>query len=146
MASPQVPTGPVPAAEQPPAGQHVGHGRTLAPASCRQNRYGPVGFPPLPSRAGGGTLGAMEQDGPPPERVRVVLAGGARPPRPDAAAREIEEQTPVGEVLVRGLIRTQLALAVRLSLLVCALFGAQPVLFALFPRAARTEVFGLPLP
>jgi len=85
-------------------------------------------------------------DDQPPQRVRVVLAGGQRPARPDAAAREIEEQTPVGEVLVRGLIRTQLALAVRLSLLVAALFGAQPVLFALFPRAARTEVFGLPLP
>jgi hypothetical protein len=84
-------------------------------------------------------------DDQPPQRVRVVLAGGQRR-RPDAAAREIEEQTPVGEVLVRGLIRTQLALAVRISLLVAALFGAQPVLFALFPRAARVEVVGLPLP
>lgn len=82
----------------------------------------------------------------PPQRVRVVLAGGERAPRPDAAAREIEEQTPVGEVLVRGLIRTQLALAVRVSLLVGALFGVQPVLFTVFPRAARVEVLGLPLP
>jgi hypothetical protein len=82
----------------------------------------------------------------PPRRVRVVLAGGARVPRPDAAAREVEEQTPVGEVLVRGLIRTQLALAVRLSLLVAALFGIQPVLFAVAPGAARSEVAGLPLP
>lgn len=82
----------------------------------------------------------------PPRRVRVVLAGGTRPPRPDAAAREIEEQTPVGEVLVRGLIRTQLALAVRLSLLVCVLFGIQPVLFSLAPGVARAHVAGLPLP
>jgi hypothetical protein len=82
----------------------------------------------------------------PPQRVRVVLAGGERPPRPDAAAREVEEQTPVGELLVRGLIRTQLALALRLSVLVAALFGVQPVLFAVFPSAARAEVFGLPLP
>ena len=81
-----------------------------------------------------------------PRRVRVVLADGTRPPRPDAAAREIEEQTPVGEVLVRGLIRTQLALAVRLSLLVCALFGIQPVLFSLFPGVARAHLAGLPLP
>lgn len=86
-------------------------------------------------------------DEPPPQRVRVVLAGGAaRTPRPDAAAREIEEQTPVGEVLVRGLIRTQLALAVRLSLLVAALFGVQPVLFAVAPGVGRVEVAGLPLP
>lgn len=82
----------------------------------------------------------------PPRRVRVVLAGGARAPRPDAAAREVEEQTPVGEVLVRGLIRTQLALALRLSLLVGILFGVQPVLFAVAPGAARVTVAGLPLP
>lgn len=82
----------------------------------------------------------------PPRRVRVVLAGGSRRPRPDATAREIEEQTPVGEVLVRGLIRTQLALALRLSLLVALLFGMQPVLFAVAPEVARAEVGGLPLP
>jgi hypothetical protein len=85
-------------------------------------------------------------DDEPPKRVRVVLAGGDRGPRPDAAAREIEEQTPVGEVLVRGLIRTQLALALRLSLLVAILFGVQPVLFAVAPGAARVTVAGLPLP
>lgn len=85
-------------------------------------------------------------DDEPPRRVRVVLAGGDRRPRPDAAAREVEEQTPVGEVLVRGLIRTQLALALRLSLLVAVLFGVQPVLFAVAPGAARVEFAGLPLP
>jgi hypothetical protein len=85
-------------------------------------------------------------DEPPPQRVRVVLAGGARPPRPDAAAREIEEQTPVGEVLVKDLIRTQLSLAIRLSVLVAALFGIQPLLFAMAPGLTRTTVGGIPLP
>ena len=80
-----------------------------------------------------------------PRRVRVVLAGERRA-RPDPARREIEEQTPVGEVLVRGLIRTQLALAVRLSLAVGVLFGVQPLLFALAPGLARVEVAGLRLP
>ena len=94
--------------------------------------------------AGNGTLGPMDTE--PPRRVKVVLADGARRPRPDAAAREIEEQTPVGEVLVTGLIRTQLALAVRLSLVVAALFGIQPVLFALAPGLAHVSVGGLPLP
>ena len=82
----------------------------------------------------------------PPRRVRGGRAGGARPPRPDSAAREIEDQTAVGEVLVRGLIRTQLALAVRLSLIVVALFGVQPLLYAVAPGAARIHVVGLPLP
>lgn len=91
-----------------------------------------------------GTLGAMDTE--PPPRVKVVLADGTRRPRPDAAAREIEEQTLVGEVLVTGLIRTQLALAVRLSLVVAALFGIQPVLFALAPGLAQVSVGGLPLP
>ncbi len=82
----------------------------------------------------------------PPRRVKVVLADGTRRPRPDAAAREIEEQTPVGEVLVTGLIRTQLALALRLSVLVAVLFGIQPLLFAVYPDLAHVSVGGLPLP
>ena len=88
----------------------------------------------------------MDQDRPAPQRVTVVLADGTRRPRPDAAAREIEEQTPVGEVLVIGLIRTQLALAVRLSLVVAALFGIQPLLFAIAPGLADVSIGGLPLP
>ena len=78
----------------------------------------------------------------PPQRVRVVLAGGIRPPRPDAAAREIEEQSQIGEVLVTGLIRTQLALALRLSLLGAALFGIQPLLFALVPGINHVRIAG----
>ena len=88
----------------------------------------------------------MDQHEPAPERVTVVLADGTRRPRPDAAAREIEEQTPIGEVLVVGLIRTQLALALRLSLVVAALFGIQPLLFAISPGLAHVSIGGLPLP
>ena len=80
-----------------------------------------------------------------PRRVRVVLAGERRA-RPDPARREIEEETLLGEVLVRGLIRTQLGLAVRLSVLVGVLFGVQPLLFSLAPGLARVEVAGLRLP
>ena len=88
----------------------------------------------------GGTAGGQR-----PQRVRVVLAGERRA-RPDPARREIEEQTLVGEVLVRGLIRTQLALAVRLSALVAVLFGVQPLLYATVPGLAEVEVAGLRLP
>lgn len=81
----------------------------------------------------------------PPRRVRVVLAGERRV-RPAPARLEITEQTPVGEALVRGLIRAQLGLAVRLSLFVVAVFGLLPVLFALDPGIARVRLAGLELP
>jgi hypothetical protein len=75
----------------------------------------------------------------------VVLAGPARRhPRP--ARREIEEQTGVGDVLVGGLIRAQLGLALRLALLVGGLFGALPLLFALAPSLAQRRAFGIELP
>ncbi len=62
------------------------------------------------------------------------------------ARQEIEEQTQVGDVLVRGLIRAQLGLALRLSLVVAAFFGSLPLLFALAPGIAEVRLFGLTLP
>lgn len=81
----------------------------------------------------------------PARRVRVVLAGERRVRRA-TARREIEEQTPVGDLLVRGLMRAQLGLAIRLSALVLAFFGALPLLFVLAPDLARVRVAGLQLP
>lgn len=81
---------------------------------------------------------------PVPQRIRVDLA--ARRVRLDRPMRELEEQTQVGEVLVRGLIRTQLGLAVRLSVVVIVLLGGLPVLFALVPGLGDVGVFGLRLP
>ena len=95
------------------------------------SRPGPVSPPDPPSPG-------------PPQRVRVVLAGHQRV-RADPVL-EIEEQTQVGDLLVRGLIRTQLALALRLAAVVAALFGVLPLLFALAPGLSRVRVFGLQLP
>ena len=80
--------------------------------------------------------------------MRVVLAGERRfrAGQAQEARREIEEQTEVGEVLVRGLIRTQLVLALRVSVLVALLFGVQPLLYAVAPDLAQVEVLGLRLP
>lgn len=83
-------------------------------------------------------------EGPVPQRIRVDLA--ARRVRLDRPMRELEEQTQVGEVLVRGLIRAQLGLAVRLSVVVAVLLGGLPVLFALVPGLGDVAVFGLRLP
>lgn len=82
----------------------------------------------------------------PTERIRVDLAAYRRT-RPSAVAHtELVEQTPVGEVLVRGLIRVQLGLALRLAALVAISLGGLPLLFTLVPAATATRVAGLPLP
>src|SRR3982751_6579675 len=82
-----------------------------------------------------------------PERTRVVLADVAARRRPaDRARADLAEQTPVGEALVKGLVRAQLALALRLTLVVVAGLGALPLLFAVAPAVGHLKVFGMYLP
>jgi hypothetical protein len=87
-------------------------------------------------------------DRPPPQRVRVVLADGRshRARVRTRASQELEEQTGVGDALVRGLVRAQLALALRLSVIVGIGLGLLPLLFALAPGLAHTKVLGIALP
>lgn len=58
---------------------------------------------------------------------------------------EVQEQTQVGDALVRGLVRAQLGLALRLSAVVVAFIGAIPVLNAIFPDLGAITVFGVRL-
>jgi hypothetical protein len=84
---------------------------------------------------------------PPAQRVRVVLADYAR--QADASDRtrsELAEQTGLGDALVRGLVRAQLALAVRLALVVAIGLGGLPLLFAVAPSVAQAQLFGVRLP
>ena len=83
----------------------------------------------------------------PPRRTRIVL-GEVAPRRPatDAARADLAEQTPVGEALVKGLVRAQLALALRLALVVVTGLGALPLLFAAAPGVATVKVLGINLP
>ena len=86
-------------------------------------------------------------DIPPPPRTRVVLGETTAHRRPaDPARTDLAEQTPVGEALVKGLVRAQLALALRLSLVVVAGLGALPLLFAVAPAVGHVKVFGMYLP
>jgi hypothetical protein len=81
-----------------------------------------------------------------PERVRVVLADVATARSAPLVRAELDEQTGVGEVLVRGLVRAQLGLALRMAALVAGSLGALPILFALVPGVAAVTVLGIRLP
>src|SRR3954452_24957739 len=82
----------------------------------------------------------------PPKRVRVVLARAARDRNFSHTRVELEEQSQIGEALVRGLVRTQLALAVRLAAVVAVGLGGLPLLFAAAPTLAHARPFGVALP
>jgi hypothetical protein len=82
----------------------------------------------------------------PVRRTRVVLAEAARRPPVDTGRTDLAEQTPVGDALVRGLVRAQLALALRMALVVVAGLGALPLLFVLAPTFAEVTVLAVSLP
>lgn len=82
-----------------------------------------------------------------PERTRVVLAEVAARRRPtDRSHADLAEQTPVGEALVKGLVRAQLALALRLALVVVTGLGALPLLFVAAPAIGTVKLLGVNLP
>ena len=80
----------------------------------------------------------------PPRRERVVLSQrrGARPVRTRA---EVVEQSGFGEQLVRGLVRAQLGLALRIGLVVAALFIAIPVTGYFLPEFRSATLAGFPV-
>jgi hypothetical protein len=83
----------------------------------------------------------------PPPRTRVVLGEVAARRRPtDSTRADLAEQTPLGEALVKGLVRAQLALALRLALVVVTSLGALPLLFAAAPAVGSVKVLGMNLP
>nr|WP_246159129.1 hypothetical protein [Catellatospora sichuanensis] len=56
------------------------------------------------------------------------------------------EQTPMGDALVRELMRVQLGLALRLAAVVAVALGGMPLLFTLWPAGTHVAVAGMPLP
>lgn len=79
-----------------------------------------------------------------PQRERVVLAHrrGARLVRTRV---EVQEQTEVGDALVRGLVRAQLGLALRLAAVVMCAIVLIPIGGSLFPELAALSVLGIRL-
>ncbi|MCL2535901.1 MAG: hypothetical protein FWE39_17210 [Nocardiaceae bacterium] len=80
----------------------------------------------------------------PQPRERVVLASrrGARMVRTRV---EVQEQTGVGDAMIRGLVRAQLSLALRVAFVVGLLFGAIPLLLVVLPGAGDVTVLGVRL-
>ncbi|MEU7900109.1 hypothetical protein AB0B45_45670 [Nonomuraea sp. NPDC049152] len=80
-------------------------------------------------------------------RVTVTsprTAAARRPRYP--ASREIDEQTRLGEVYMRSLLRTQFRLALFVcTVLACVVLGL-PLVFLLVPELRSADMAGVPLP
>jgi len=87
-----------------------------------------------------------DRPGPPPKRVRVVLAERKRARRVVRTLAEVEEQTGVGEMLVRQLIRAQLSVSLWLALFVAVTVGALPAVFFYVEDLSELNVLGIRLP
>ncbi len=83
-----------------------------------------------------------------PQRVRVTSPRMASRPRPPSRSgtRDIVEQTGVGEVYTRSLLRTQLRLGLSAVAVVALGIGSLPAIFAVEPQLAAIRVLTVPLP
>lgn len=59
---------------------------------------------------------------------------------------EVQEQTEVGDAMVRGLVRAQLLLSVRLAVATLAVLFSIPLVALLVPAFGDATVFGIRLP
>lgn len=80
----------------------------------------------------------------PPPRVRVTAPRHGRPRRSTVVA-EIDEQTVVGDIYIRSLMRSQLRLAVGVLALLLVSVGLLPVAVTAWPALAARRVLGVPL-
>ncbi|HQF02662.1 MAG TPA: hypothetical protein PK868_01585 [Phycicoccus sp.] len=89
----------------------------------------------------------MTTTGPRPTRIRVTSSRrGAGRPTSQSIARDLDEQTGLGDVYLAGLMRAQF----RLSALVVGLaflgIGGFPVLLLAVPATRSLTILGLPFP
>lgn len=75
-------------------------------------------------------------------RVRVTAPRSA--PRPAGETREAAEESEVGQVFVRSLIRSQLRLALVVAGGFLLILGAFPLLLAVVPGLTETRIAGIP--
>jgi hypothetical protein len=82
----------------------------------------------------------------PAKRERIVLAKRRNSRRVVRTLAELEDQTSVGEALVRQLVRVQLVLSIRLMLLTVVVLGSMPLAFLLVPSLGTITIVSLRLP
>ena len=80
------------------------------------------------------------------KRERIVLAKRRSNRRVVRTLAELEDQTGVGEVLVKQLVGAQVKLSLRLMGLTVLVLGAIPVVFLFMPSLGTTTILGLRLP
>ncbi len=102
--------------------------------------------PPERDRAEASRLGRGRSR--PPARVRVTSPRmGARPRPPSlSGTRDIDEQTGLGEVYMRSLLRAQLRLGMTVVIVSAVAIGILPLLFAAEPRLAQLRLLTVPVP
>jgi hypothetical protein len=72
---------------------------------------------------------------------------GARPRPPSLpGTRDIDEETGLGEVYMRSLLRAQLRLGLTVVAVSALAIGALPLLFAVEPRLAQARLLTVPVP
>lgn len=79
------------------------------------------------------------------EVVTSPRTTAARHPR-YPVTREIDEQTRLGEVYMRSLVRTQFRLALFVCTVLGCVVGGLPLLFLLVPELREVLLLGIPLP
>lgn len=80
-------------------------------------------------------------------RVRITHPSRERPRvRATVIATEIDEQTGLGEVYVRSLIRSQLRLSVGVAGVALGVLALLPLVFHLLPVSNEIQVLGITLP
>jgi len=79
-------------------------------------------------------------------RVRVVLSERRGIARPVRTIKEVQENTAVGDLLRRNLIRAQLSVTLRFAALTAAVLVTLPAMFAALPELGRFTVLGLRVP
>jgi hypothetical protein len=104
-----------------------------------------VSTPPEPSGRGRGPARLSRGT---PARIRVtsprMTATASVRRRPTIS--EIDEQTRIGEVYMRSLLRTQLRLGLSVVAVLTLALGTLPLAFAVVPHIGSVRVLTLPLP